>query len=392
MVKFTKVLSLVVCSFLLMGACQSSPKDSSNQMENSGKTVIKGLKKANFQKVINGKKTNLYFLKNKNGMRVAITNFGGRVVSIMAPDRNGKFSDVVLGYDSLNGYLHNTENYFGAIIGRYANRIAKGKFTLDGKTYHLPINDPPNSLHGGNKGFFKRIWNAKQLNSCNLLLSYDSKNMEEGYPGNLKVQVLYTLTQNNSLRIEYIAITNKTTVINLTNHTYFNLSGAGSGKITNEILKINAKSYTPIDSTEIPTGKIAPVKGTPFDFTKPTAVGKRINEKNQQIKNAHGYDDNWVLTKKKPYSLSLAATMYDPQSGRVLDVYTTQPGLQFYSGNFLNGVVGKDHKKYTYRSAFTMETQHYPDSPNHPNFPSTVLKPHQIFHSITIFHFATRKK
>lgn len=376
---------------LLLSACQSPNKnqDAKPMMNHSAQMT---LKKANFQGGYKGKKTNLYFLSNKNGMKVAITNFGARVVSIMAPDRNGHFADIALGHDSLGGYTHSKEEYFfGAIIGRYANRIAKGTFKLDGKTYHLPINNPPNSLHGGNTGFFTQVWNAKQLNNQNLLLSFDSPNMQDGYPGNLKIQVLYTLTQNNDLRIEYTAITDKPTVVNFTNHTYFNLSGAGSGKITNEILTLNADYYTPIDSTEIPTGKIVPVKGTPFDFTHPTAIGKRINEKNQQLKYAKGYDDNFILNKKEPYQLSFAAKVYDPQSGRVLEVYTTQPGIQFYSGNFLDGVVGKGGKPYNFRTAFTLETQHYPDSPNHPNFPSTVLLPNHIFHSITIYKFRTQK-
>lgn len=348
------------------------------------------LSKKNFQKIVDGKETDLYFLKNKNGMEVAITNYGGRIVGIYAPDRHGKFADVALGFDSIDGYLDNNEYYFGAIIGRYANRIAKGKFTLDGGQYKLPINDGVNSLHGGFKGFFRQVWNAKQLDGRNLLLTYDSPNMQEGYPGNLKVQVLYTLTENNSIRIEYTAITDRPTVINLTNHTYFNLNGAGNGNIYDNDMYINADSFTPIDSTMIPTGKIEPVKGTPFDFTTPTPIGKRINEHTRQLKYSKGYDDNWVLNKKQPYALSLAARVYDPKNGRVLEVYTTEPGIQFYSGNFLDGVVGKYGKKYDYRTAFTLETQHYPDSPNHPNFPSTVLNPHHIFHSITIFHFTTK--
>lgn len=348
------------------------------------------LNKKNFQKIVDGKETNLYFLKNKNGMEVAITNYGGRIVGINVPDRHGNFADVALGFDSIDGYLNNNEYYFGAIIGRYANRIAKGKFTLDGGQYQLPINDGVNSLHGGFNGFFRQVWNAEQLDGRNLLLTYDSPNMQEGYPGDLKVQVLYTLTENNSIRIEYTAITNRPTVINLTNHTYFNLNGAGNGNIYDNDMYINADSFTPIDSTMIPTGKIEPVKGTPFDFTTPTPIGKRINEHTQQLKYSRGYDDNWVLNKKQPYALSLAARDYDPKNGRVLEVYTTEPGIQFYSGNFLDGVVGKYGKKYDYRTAFTLETQHYPDSPNHPNFPSTVLNPHHIFHSITIFHFTTK--
>ncbi|HKI45921.1 MAG TPA: aldose epimerase family protein, partial [Balneolales bacterium] len=246
-------------------------------------------------------------------------------------------------------------------------------------------------LHGGNKGFFMRIWNAEQLNDQNLLLTYESKDGEEGYPGDLKVQVLYTLTSNNSLRIEYTAITDKETVINLTNHTYFNLGGAGSGKITNEVMMINADKITPIDSTMIPTGAISSVKGTPFDFTTPRKIGQDINADNQQIKYSKGYDDNWVLNKDEDYQLSLAAKVYDPESGRELDVLTTEPGIQFYTGNFLDGVTGKDGKKYNYRTALTLETQHYPDSPNHSNFPTTVLKPDQIFHSITVYHFGIHK-
>ena len=347
--------------------------------------------KSAFEKVIDGKKTDLYYLKNSKGMKVAITNYGGRVVGILAPDKNGHFADVALGFDSLGGYLDNKEYYFGAIIGRYANRIARGKFSLNGKEYHLPINDGVNSLHGGNKGFFMRIWNAEQLNDQNLLLTYESKDGEEGYPGDLKVQVLYTLTSNNSLRIEYTAITDKETVINLTNHTYFNLGGAGSGKITNEVMMINADKITPIDSTMIPTGAISSVKGTPFDFTTPRKIGQDINADNQQIKYSKGYDDNWVLNKDEDYQLSLAAKVYDPESGRELDVLTTEPGIQFYTGNFLDGVTGKDGKKYNYRTALTLETQHYPDSPNHSNFPTTVLKPDQIFHSITVYHFGIHK-
>jgi len=384
---------LLLITGLFMVSCTAGKSGNTTTVKQDGPSLPK---KSAFEKTIHGKKTDLYYLKNKKGMKVAITNYGGRVVGILAPDRNGKMADVALGFGSINGYLKHYKNnnvyYFGAIIGRFANRIAGGTFKLNGKTYHLPKNDGPNSLHGGNKGFFMRIWHAEKLNDRNLLLTYDSKDGEEGYPGNLKVQVLYTLTQDNALRIEYTAVTNKETVINLTNHTYFNLHGAGSGKITNEIMMINGNKYTPIDSTEIPTGKIASVKGTPFDFTTPKKIGKNINEKNQQLKYAKGYDDNWILNKSKPYKLSLAARAYDPASGRELEVYTTQPGVQFYSGNFLDGVKGKYGKKYTYRSAFTLETQHYPDSPNHPNFPSTVLKPNHIFHSITIDKFTVHGK
>ena len=383
----TKSIILILITCVSLIACQ---KRKLNYGTNIQKTVFP-LNPANFQKTINGKKTNLYFLHNKNGIKVAITNYGGRIVGILTPDKDGTFADIVLGHDSLGGYLDGQNNYFGAIIGRFANRIAKGRFSLDGHHYQLPVNNGVNSLHGGTKGFDSRIWNARQLNDQNLLLTYDSKDGEEGYPGNLKVQVQYTLTTNNSLRIEYTAITDKETVINLTNHSYFNLNGAGNGTIYNQMLMINADHYTPIDASMIPTGQIAPVKGTPFDFTKPVPIGQRIEQDNQQLKYAHGYDDNWVLNKPKPGVLTLAARVYDPANGRGIDVYTTQPGIQFYSGNFLNGkTIGKGGKPYNYRSAFTLETQHFPDSPNHSNFPNTVLKPGQIFYSVTIFHFTAK--
>lgn len=380
-----KVIIIFILGLTMVSCAEKGQKN--NNETNSTAGLLP--EKSAFEATVNGKKTTLYILKNDNGMKVAITNYGARVVGILAPDKNGNFEDVVLGFDRLAGYLNknNPQYFFGATIGRYANRIANGTFTLNGKEYHLPINDPPNSLHGGNKGFFSRVWDAQQLNDHNLLLRYDAKDGEEGYPGNLHVQVLYTLTNNNSLRIEYTAITSKPTVINLTNHTYFNLDGAGSGKITDEILMINGNKYTPIDSTEIPTGEIKSVQGTPFDFTNPTKIGSRINKDNQQLKFAGGYDHNFVLNKKKVGGLSLAATLYDPDSGRELDVLTTEPGLQFYSGNFLDGVKGKDGKKYGYRTALTLETQHYPDSPNRPNFPSTILKPEHIFYSITIYRF-----
>jgi len=383
-----KMIFLFLLGAGLISACnQSGTKDTSQSKDASLE-----LNRTAFQKVIDGKKTDLYTLRNDNGIEVAITNYGGRIVGILAPDKNGHFSDIVLGHDSLGGYLSGTNNYFGALIGRYANRIAKGRFTLNGKQYSLPVNNGVNSLHGGTKGFDSRVWDAKQLDDQNLLLTYDSKDGEDGYPGNLEIQVLYTLTPDNSLHIDYTAVTDKETVINFTNHSYFNLDGAGAGKINNQVLMINANHYTPIDSTMIPTGEVAPVKGTPFDFTRPTPIGKRINEDNQQLKYAHGYDDNWVLNKPEPYKLTFAAQVYDPGNGREIKVYTTEPGIQFYTGNFLDGsTIGKGGKPYTYRSAFTLETQHYPDSPNHPNFPSTVLKPGKIFHSITIFQFGVRK-
>jgi aldose 1-epimerase len=358
----------------------------------SGKKAAPGIKRSVFGKMADGMSVDLYTLTNSKGMQVSITQYGARVVSILVPDRHGELGDVVLGFDDLKGYLGNNP-YFGAIVGRYANRIARGKFTLDGVTYHLPINDGPNSLHGGTKGFDKRIWTAKELSQAHpaLELTYLSKDGEEGYPGNLSVKVVYTLEEDNALRIDYTATTDKDTVLNLTNHSYFNLSGQGNGDILKTVMMINADKFTPIDSTLIPTGKLENVQGTPFDFRKPTPIGERINGDNEQLKFAHGYDDNWVLNRHGS-GLSLAARAYDPASGRVLEVLTTQPGIQFYTGNFLDGTIhGKGGKVYGHRSAFCLETQHFPDSPNHPNFPSAELKPGETYHQVTVFEFSTEK-
>jgi len=376
-------------ALIVLGLSAIACKSQKNNQSSPSKNSI-NLKASNFQRTIDGKETDLYKLQNKNGIEIDITNYGARVVRISTPDKNGNFDDIVLGHDSIDGYLNSKNNYFGAIIGRFANRIAKGKFNVGGKTYSIPTNDGQNSLHGGTKGFDSRVWDAKQLNDQNLLLTYDSKDGEEGYPGNLKLQVLYTLQENNTLRIDYAATTDQETVVNFTNHSYFNLDGAGSGKINDQVIMINADKFTPIDSTMIPTGKMETVKGTPFDFTQPTSFGKRINEDNQQLKFAKGYDDNWILNKPEPGMLTLAANVYSPQSGRVIEAYTTEPGIQVYTGNFLDGTTKGIGGAYNYRSAFTLETQHYPDSPNQDNFPSTVLQPGNIFRSITEYHFTTQ--
>lgn len=358
----------------------------------TGHKPVSGIKKSIFGKTTEGQVGDLYTLSNRNGMQVAITNYGGRVVSIIVPDRHGKMADVVLGFDNLDGYL-GTNPFFGALVGRYANRIAKGRFKLDGVEYKLAVNDGPNSLHGGVKGFDKVFWTAKEFskNPPALELTYVSKDGEEGYPGKLTVKVVYTLTESNELRIDYSATTDKDTVLNLTNHSYFNLAGQGNGDILKDEIMINADRFTPIDSTLIPTGELRKVEGTPFDFRKATAIGARINDNDEQLKFGRGYDHNFVLN-RTGHGLTLAARVTDPESGRVMEVLTTQPGIQFYTGNFLDGTVhGKGGKAYAHRSALCLETQHFPDSPNHPKFPTTELKPGQTYHQITVFKFSTTK-
>jgi len=351
------------------------------------------MKKQPFGKTADGQPVDLYTLTNKAGMQATITNFGGIVVSLTAPDRNGKLDDVVLGYDQLDGYLTN-KAFFGALIGRYGNRIAHGEFKLGGTTYNVPKNDGQNSLHGGNAGFNKRLWTAKDVSGPHgqaLELTYLSKDGEEGYPGNLSVKVVYTLTDSNELKIDYSATTDKETVLNLTNHSYFNLAGQGNGDILEHQLTLVADRFTPVDATLIPTGELRPVKGAPFDFTKPMAIGSRIHQDDEQLKFGKGYDHNWVLNSGGKSGVTLAAEAYDPKSGRVLQILTDQPGIQFYTGNFLDGsIAGKGGKVYNHRSAFCLETQHFPDSPNHPSFPTTTLKPGQHYHTVTIFKFSKK--
>lgn len=342
----------------------------------------------NFSATVNGKKVRLFTLKNKNGMIVQITNLGGRVVSILVPDQNGQMKDVVLGYESLEGYQNSNEVYFGALIGRYGNRIKKGRFTLKGKEYKLPTNDGNNHLHGGPQGFHEVVWNADQIDSQTLKLSYLSKDGEMGYPGKLQVEVTYKLLDDNQLKIGYNAKTDQTTIINLTHHSFFNLNGAGNGKITDHILQINADQFTPINSGLIPTGELRNGKDTPFDFSKPSAIGKRINNDNQQLEYGKGYDHNWVLNNRNDHNRKVAS-IYSPKSGIKMEVFTNEPGMQFYSGNFLDGSdTGKGDKVYKYRAAFCLETQHFPDSPNHDNFPSTVLKPGEKYYSTCSYKFS----
>ncbi len=350
-------------------------------------------KREEFGTLPDGTQIYLYTLRNSSGMTVKITNYGATVVSIVVPDRNGKFADVALGYDSLNGYVHG-KAYFGATVGRYANRIAKGTFSLEGKTYQLPINNGENTLHGGTKGFSMLPWSAEQIVTSSgpaLKLTLVSADMDQGFPGTLTAEVTYTLTEGNELRIDYTATTDKETVINLTNHTYFNLSGDPTKQIVGEELMINSDKFTPVNSTQIPTGELASVVNTPFDFRKPIVISSRINEDNPQLKIGNGYDVNWVLNGYDK-EVRKAAELYDQGSGRVLTVLTDQPGLQFSSGNSLNGTeVGKDGVHYGFRTGLAFEAQFYPDSPNHPSFPSTTLSPGQTYHQTTIYKFSTQK-
>jgi aldose 1-epimerase len=331
----------------------------------------------------------LYILKNKNGVQAAITNYGGRLISLMVPDKAGKMTDVVVGFDAIDGYKKSLMAFYGATIGRYGNRIAKGSFKLEGKQYTLFINNKPNTLHGGKKGFDDVVWDVEKTDEHAISLTYLSKDREEGYPGNLKCKVTYELTDDNAVKISYEATTDKTTVVNLTNHAYYNLNGIGSGTILDHVVEFKAANYTPVDSNLIPTGKITPVAGTPFDFTKPAAIGSRINVNDEQLKNGKGYDHNFVLDK---HDINTAiATVTGDKSGIIMQIFTDEPGLQFYSGNFMKGAnTMLGGKKDDYRSAFAMETQHYPDSPNQPQFPTTTLKPGEVYKTVTIYKFSVK--
>ena len=338
--------------------------------------------------VANGTPVKLYTLTNTRGMVAKISDYGGILVSLDVPDKSGKKGDVVLGFNTVNEYIKGSP-YFGATIGRVGNRIAKGKFTLDGKSYTLVTNNGPNHLHGGTKGFDKVVWKATPRNGANpsLALTYHSKDGEEGYPGNLDVTVVYTLTNANTLRIEYTAKTDKATPVNLTNHSYFNL--AGKGDVLKHVVTLGAHRYTPVDDTLIPTGKIDPVAGTPFDFTRPTTIGARLNQVGADPNK--GYDHNFVIDNGGK-SLTFAARVSEPTSGRVLEMYTTEPGFQFYTGNFLDGTLtGKGGTVYAQHDAFCLEAQHYPDSINHPQFPSAVLRPGKTYHQTTEYRFSARR-
>lgn len=353
--------------------------------EKREEATLSGLMKSDFVSEVEGKPTALYVLKNKNGAEACITNYGGRLVSVMVPDKNGKMTDVVLGYDNIGQYVQSDGNY-GALIGRYGNRINQGKFTLDDIEYTLPQNNGAHCLHGGPQGYHARMWDAKQLNDQALELTYLSKDGEAGFPGNLDIKVTYTLTDDNAVGIKYEATTDKKTVVNLTNHSYFNLSGVPGSDVLDQLVMINADNYTPVDSTLIPVG-ISPVDGTPLDLRTPVAIGKQINDPFQQLQFGRGYDLNWVLNTNGDKNV-LAAKAYSPTSGIALEVYTNEPGIQFYTGNFMDGKdTGKHAVLYPHRGALCLETQHYPDSPNHPDFPSVVLNPGEKYLSECIYKF-----
>ena len=354
-------------------------------MSNTPKGTIT---KSDFGQTPDGKAVELYTLRNSKGMEATIMTYGGIVTSLKTPDKNGKLGDIVLGYDNLDGYIKSTP-YFGALIGRYGNRIALGKFTLDGQTYTLATNNGANTLHGGLKGFDKVVWTARPLPTAHgpsLILAYVSPGGEEGFPGTLSVTAIYSITENNELRVDFSATTSAKTVVNLTHHSYFNLRG--SGDILGTIVTINADKFTPVDGGLIPTGELRPVAGTPFDFTTPHVIGERINAADEQLKLGGGYDHNWVLNKQGD-ELSLAATAYEVTSGRTMEVWTTSPGVQFYSGNFLDGTItGKGGWTYAYRDGMCFEPQHFPDSPNHPAFPTTELNPGETYHNTIIYKFS----
>lgn len=374
--KLTNILKGGLC-LLTLFSCTSRENE----------TTVSGLERKNFETTVDGKPVRLFVLNNSSGMEICATNYGGRIVSVMVPDRDGILRDVVLGHDSIADYI-NIDGNFGALIGRYGNRISHGKFILDSIEYQLPQNNFGHCLHGGPTGFHHKVWDAVQPNDSTLELRLQSPDGEAGFPGNLNVKVVYTLTYDNSLKLEYTATTDKPTVVNLTNHSYFNLSGNPANSILNETVEFNADGFTPIDSTFMTWGEIRPVEGTPFDFRKPKTIGQDIEADDVQLKNGLGYDHNMVLGTNGDIN-AVACKVSDPESGIVMEVYTSEPGIQFYTGNFLDGKVkGKKGIAYPRRSAICLETQHYPNSPNLADYPSTVLIPGQTYSSICIYKFS----
>jgi aldose 1-epimerase len=380
---FTRALAYWAILLMLAGCRQSTPQPTSSS------SAMPSVMRAPFGKTADGTAVDLFTLRNENGVEVSVLSYGAIIKSIKTPDRNGTFTDIVLGFDTLDGYL-GPHPKFGVVIGRYANRISLGRFMIDGINYRLAMNNGPNHIHGGERGFDKYVWQAEELSGNSVRFSRVSPDGEEGYPGNLQVAVAYSLTNYNELIVEYQAMTDAPTHVNLTQHSYFNLAGPGSDVLGHELM-INADRYTPVDRASIPTGVIAPVAGTPFDFRKPTPIGARIEANHPQIAHGRGYDHNFVLNRKGDM-LQLAARVVEPASGRVLEVATTEPGVQLYTGNFLDGkIAGKGGQAYGRYSGFCLETQHYPDTPNKPDFPSSLLRPGSTYSSRTVFKFDVQK-
>lgn len=382
MLRITAVLMMAT----ILGACAGG-----------GDGPTAGVERSDFGVTPEGDSVDLYTLTNDNGVSLEVTNYGGIITSLRVPDREGELEDVVLGFDSLSVYTseayRSANPYFGALIGRYGNRIDDGEFSLDGETYTLETNNGPNHLHGGEEGFDQVVWNAEpfqEADSMGLVLRHTSPDGHGGYPGELEVEVTYTLTDDNEVAFDYRATTSEATPVNLTQHSYFNLDGHGDGTVLDHELMINADRYTPVDSTLIPTGDLRSVEETPFDFTEPTPIGARIEANHQQIEYGGGYDHNFVLAEESADSLRLAARVYEPDTGRLMTVRTTEPGVQFYSGNFLDGSFTGKGESYEYREGLALETQHFPDSPNQPNFPSTILHPGEEYTSRTVYEFSTR--
>ncbi|MCS2608312.1 aldose epimerase family protein [Halomonas dongshanensis] len=384
----------------LLGVSTAHAQQETSPMNQPNRTP--GIEQSIFGQLPDGREVDRYRLTNVNGLELEVINYGGTIVSLEVPDSQGQFDDIVLGFDTLDGYLSDTYRqvnpYFGALIGRYGNRIAGGRFSLEGETFTLATNDGDNHLHGGEQGFDQKLWQAEPVDNARgpgVVLRYTSADGEEGYPGELDVEVTYTLTDQDELVIDYVAETDKATPVNLTQHSYFNLVGEGHASIEAHQLMLNADTFTPVDDSLIPTGERREVAGTPFDFTRPTAIGERIDQDNEQLTFGQGYDHNFVLDREKAGdgALTLAARVWEPTTGRVLEIETTEPGIQFYSGNFLGGeLTGKRGEVYQRRSGFALETQHFPDSPNQESFPSTILEPGERYHSRTVLRFSTREE
>ncbi|MEH6682362.1 MAG: aldose epimerase family protein [Sediminicola sp.] len=389
-IKIARILMMVLLGTVILN-CKDIKTDNMGTANKKPKVIRNNLDPAHFDTIINGKKVGLYYIKN-TGIEVAFTNYGGRIVGLWVPDKNNRTIDIVVGFGSIRDYINSTEPYFGATIGRVGNRIAKGSFTLEGTQYNIPINNGKNSLHGGEKGFQDVVWEVERPNDQSLIFRYTSPHMEEGFPGTLNVAVTYSVTADRELIMEYRATTDKTTVVNLTNHAFFNLNGEGSGTVLDHTVQLYADAFTPVDDGLIPTGEIRPVKGTPFDFTTPHTIGERIGTEDVQLKNGGGYDHNFVLNGTEVNGLSKVATITGDRSGIVMDVLSEEPGVQFYSGNFMLGKnTFKSGATDDYRTAFALETQHFPDAPNRPEFPSIVLRPDQTYATRSIYSFKNQE-